>query len=74
MSVQIAERILMVLGAYFAVGGIFALMFVIAGAKRIDPAAGSLPVTVRALIFPGAAILWPLLLFKWVAKQQPPVS
>jgi hypothetical protein len=26
------------------------------------------------LLLPGAALLWPLLLFKWLAQKAPPVA
>lgn len=62
----IALLILFVLGAYAAVGVVFALAFVTRGVGRIDAAARGAPIGFRLLIAPGAAALWPLLLRRWL--------
>ncbi len=57
--------ILSVLGAYLALGVLFAIPFLARGLSRIDPAArGSSPLF-RVLIAPGVAALWPVLALKW---------
>lgn len=66
-----ASGLLLTLGAYVGVGAVFALGFALWGVARIDPAAHGMPVTVRLLILPGAAALWPLLLCKLVLRQPP---
>lgn len=59
------QLILAALSIYFAIGVVFALAFVLRGAVRVDPAARGTPLSVRVLILPGAAALWPVLLVKW---------
>lgn len=58
--------------AYLGLGALFALAFVTVGAGRIDRAARGAPWGFRALIFPGAAALWPVLLVKWVRARSTP--
>jgi len=53
------------LGVYGAVGVLFGVFFVWRGAGVIDHAARSAPVSVRAVLFPGAVALWPVLAAKW---------
>lgn len=74
MTVEMAGWIVAAGGVYLALGLAFATAFVAAGAPRIDPAARGMPWTARLLLVPGATVLWPLMLFKWVARQSPPVS
>lgn len=69
-----AYGLLRMLGAYLGAGTVFALGFAIWGAARIDPAAHGMPIAARLLILPGAAALWPLLLWKCVLRQRPLVS
>ena len=69
-----ASGLLLLLEAYLGAGAVFALGFAIWGAARIDPTARGMPIAARLLILPGAAALWPLLLWKCVLRQPPPVS
>ena len=57
--------ILWVAGAYAGAGVLVALAFVAWGVPRVDPAARGAGVGFRAIVFPGAALLWPLTL-KWM--------
>lgn len=50
--------------AYAGAGTIFALWFVASGVDRFDRAARRAGFAFRALIFPGAAALWPVLVVK----------
>jgi hypothetical protein len=74
MSVETAEAIVGGLAGYLVLGLAFALAFVSRGAAAIDPAARGMPWLARLLIMPGAAALWPLLIWKWFTRQSPPVS
>ena len=69
-----ASGLLLTLGVYLGVGALFALGFAFWGAARIDPAAIGMPIAARLLILPGAAALWPLLLWKCVLRQPPPAA
>ncbi len=70
----VAEWSLRMLTAYLACGLVFGLAFVCWGSVAIDPAARNLPLGVRVLILPGAAVLWPWLLPRWLWRQPLPVS
>lgn len=61
-------------GLYLALGAAFALVVLAIGLQRIDAAAHGMPWTVRLLLIAGLAALWPLMLTKWLSRQQPPVS
>lgn len=74
MTIEFAEWIVGTLGAYLAIGAVFALAFVVRGASRIDPGAKGMSLPARMLIFPGAAALWPVMLLKWLTQKAPPVS
>ncbi len=69
---NVAADIVVALGAYAALGVVFALAFVTRGAQRIDPAAHTGTPGFRAAIFPGAVALWPLLLRRWWACGREP--
>lgn len=60
MSVAAAEMIWTAVGAYCAIGGVFALAMILGLMKRLDPLAHAAPLRVRLLLFPGLAALWPL--------------
>jgi len=74
MSVETAEAIAGALAGYLVLGLAFALAFVTRGVATIDPAARGMPRSARLLIVPGAAALWPLMLWKWWTQQSPPES
>lgn len=74
MDLALAEAITLAMGIYFAIGAVFALLFVLFGAARIDPAAKGMPVQARLIIFPGVMGLWPLMLVKLFTQKAPPVS
>lgn len=69
---MIIEIILLIAGVYFLLGICFAVPFVLKGAKAIDPAAEEGSKGFRIMIFPGVALFWPLLLKRWLKKEQPP--
>lgn len=64
-----AELLVFVLLGYAALGLAFAAAFVTVGVARLDPAARGTSWRFRALILPGSALLWPLLLTKWLALE-----
>ena len=55
-----------ILLGYLVVGAIFAVAFVLRGAGAIDEAADRAPLGVRLVLAPGAAVMWPVLLMRWV--------
>ena len=69
------EISLLILGAYAALGFLFALLFVTRGVQRIDTQAHNAPLGFRMIIFPGVVAFWPLLLRRWLAgATEPPVE
>lgn len=66
---QIAQLILIAIGAYAAIGVIFALAFVTRGLGQVDHAAQTAPWMVRLLLFPGSVALWPILARKWAKRH-----
>ena len=72
MSVDLARWLAGALAAYGCLGLLFAMASVVVGAPRIDPAARGMTWPARLLLVPGAAALWPLMLFKWVTRRSPP--
>jgi hypothetical protein len=61
----VAEWFVRMLGAYAAVGSLFAVAFVARGIHRADPVAKGAPLGFRLIVLPGAAALWPLLAVRW---------
>ena len=68
----LATALVINLGIYLAVGVLFAPLFAFRGAKRIDPGADPGTLGFRLLILPGAVLLWPLLLFRWLRGPATP--
>ena len=58
-------------GIYLVLGVFFALPFVFRGAQRVDDAATGTGWAFRLLIVPGCALLWPLLLRRWLHAARP---
>jgi hypothetical protein len=59
-----AQAIVAVAGAYLVVGCLVAIVFVVFGIGRIDPAArGSF--VFRMLLLPGLTLLWPAVVSRW---------
>ncbi len=72
MAEQIATWLLLALGAYLAIGVLFAIPFLKSGVAQIDPAAKDGTRGFRILIFPGVVALWPLLLKRWRNESNEP--
>ena len=69
----LASALITNVAIYLAIGAIFAPVFAFWGARRIDPAATTATLGFRILIMPGAVLLWPLLLYRWLrGGTEPP--
>ncbi len=68
------EGLLAVLGAYLGLGLLFAVPFACVGAGRIDPGARGAGAGFRAVLIPGAALFWPLLLKRWIRSERDPIE
>ncbi|MEP6571327.1 MAG: hypothetical protein ABJD11_01485 [Gemmatimonadota bacterium] len=64
MSVGVAEWLVRLASIYSAAGIAFGLLFAMWGAGRADPVARDGTWGFRLLLIPGAAALWPLLLYR----------
>lgn len=74
VSMTVARLIATFLEAYAAVGVLFAAAFLPRSVLRLDPRLARSPVSVRLLILPGVAALWPLFLRRWLASTPEPVE
>jgi hypothetical protein len=64
-----------IVGGYLAVGSVFAISFVLAGVKQIDPHAVHGSWGFRVLIIPGTMFFWPLLARRWAKGiHEPPAE
>ena len=54
------------IAVYAVLGAITALAFVTFGIARVLPAGTSVTLGARVLLWPGAALLWPYVLLRWV--------
>jgi hypothetical protein len=65
-----AETLAGVLGAYAALGALFAIAFIARGIVSVDPVAKGSTIGFRLMVLPGVVALWPLLLRTWLRKGQ----
>ncbi|MFM9958756.1 MAG: hypothetical protein ACKVZJ_11830 [Phycisphaerales bacterium] len=70
MPEPIANILALVLGAYIAVGALFAVLFVWRGAAKVDAAAGVSGWGFRVMIFPGVVLLWPVMARMWARGDR----
>jgi hypothetical protein len=67
---MLAAKIIAGLMALYGMAGIlFAVVFVAWRIHSIDPAASRGTLGFRLIILPGAAVLWPLLLVRWIRSD-----
>jgi len=64
--------LLALLGAYAAVGILFAVPFLARGAGHVDPAAAGTSWGFKLLVLPGVAAFWPYLALRWALHLAPP--
>ena len=57
------------LALYAVAGAVTALAFVTFGIARVLPAGTPVTIGARALLMPGAALLWPYVLLRWVKAR-----
>ncbi len=67
---MIAQAIADALVAYAAAGTVFGAAFAVYGAGRLDAAAARSGWVFRLMILPGAAVLWPVLLWRWIQAMR----
>jgi len=74
MGIQLASSLVSIFAIYLLIGVVFALLFIFFGVARVDEEAQGMSLLVRLFIFPGCALLWPLMAFKWLTKSPPPLT
>ncbi len=63
----LAVTIVSLLGAWFGVGVVVALLFLAFGVNRIDAAAKGAGHFFRPMIFLGCVMLWPAVIVRWLS-------
>ena len=61
---------LTVTATYLICGLVFAIFFVVKGITVVDEGARGTGIGFRIIILPGATLLWPLLLKKWLKMRR----
>ncbi len=64
-----AELIVQSATVYGAIGGLVAVLFLLFGIDRIDPAARG-AYAFRPMIAPGIVLLWPVVLVRWAVLER----
>ena len=67
----VAEILVLVAEIYLALGILFGIAFVTRGVQAIDHAAEGAGWGFRLILLPGVAAFWPLLLRRWIRREQP---
>ena len=62
-----ANLFVLFLGAWFGVGAIVALLFLLLGVSKVDAAAKGASLFFRPTIFLGCAMLWPYVIIRWMS-------
>ena len=70
MNEEVAETPVLAAGAYLAFGLALGLVFVFRGISRLDNAADGASFWFRLFVLPGAALLWPIVLARWISGRQ----
>lgn len=71
---NLAQIILLIVLGYAVIGVAVAVAFVCRGITRVDAAANGSSKAFRALIVPGAAALWPVILRRWMHASRKEIS
>jgi hypothetical protein len=72
LATHLAHVLVMIAGAWMAIGFVFALAFAAVGVGRVDHEARSAGIGFRALILPATIALWPLLALRWMRASGEP--
>ena len=74
MSVELAQVVVGVFELYALAGFAFAVIVLTTAVSRLDPGVAAAPKTLRLLLLPGIAALWPLFASRWIRGMKPPVE
>jgi len=74
VSLALAEFIVALFEIYALAGMAFAVLFLPRAVTRLDPRVAGAPATLRLLILPGVAALWPLFAWRWLSGAPEPIE
>ena len=74
MPLEVAKVIVALLEAYALAGVGFAFLFLPRAIAHLDHRIDGSPKTLRLLILPGVAALWPLFAWRWLARVPEPTE
>jgi hypothetical protein len=74
MRLDIARLLVTVLEFYALAGVAFAGLFLPRAVTRLDPRVADAPASLRLLILPGVAALWPLFAWRWLSGAPEPIE
>ncbi len=63
----VANMIVLMLAAWFAVGALIAIAFLAFGVNRIDAAAKGASPLFRPMVFLGCVMIWPAVVVRWLS-------
>jgi hypothetical protein len=68
-------RFIVALTELYALAGVaFAVVFLPSAVTRLDPRVADAPASLRLLILPGVATLWPLFAWRWLSGASEPLE
>ena len=70
MSHPIAETIIAIAVVYAVLGLLFALAFALFGWRRVQTSEPTGTIGFRISLLPGATLLWPWLLARWISGRR----
>lgn len=74
MPAEIVRPLVLVLEVYALVGALVGAVFAFRLVGRLDPDAQGATFGFRLLVWPGAAALWPWVLWRTLVAKRPPVQ
>jgi len=74
VSLALAQFIVGSFELYAVTGVAFAAVFLPRAVARMDHGVAGAPWTLRLLLLPGVAALWPLIAWRWIAGASAPIE
>jgi hypothetical protein len=74
VPLAVAQFIVAFFELYALAGVVFAALFLPRAVARMDHGVAGAPWTLRLMLLPGAAALWPLLAWRWIAGASAPIE
>jgi len=74
MPLEVARIVVGMFELYSVAGVVFSVLFLPRAVTRLDPRVADAPATLRLLIVPGVAALWPLFAWRWLSGAPDPIE